>query len=205
MAKATIMAEDMYYLSKLMKGKYLDYDYVSLMTDLSQRPAMKEAQSMDRLSDVGLIFEDFGGDIEIEGAAKELFEPIFFGTFESELVIEDHSSFQRYKYHVLDGRYVQVAMKGKELEISTIKKEDILNHTPYVEDLKEQKSHPKTYFENVMVEGILILKRIKFGGKSQVVQLVNDAGVYYKANGSTIHSVTKSELKKLMSEILWEE
>ena len=205
MAKVTLKAEDVYFLSRIMKGKYLDYDYVSMMEDLGHRASMKEAKSMDRLSEAGLIFEDFAGDLEIEDKAKDLFEPIFFGEFESELIVEDHANFQRYKFHVLNGKYVQVQIKGKELEISTIEKEDILYYTPYVQELKEPKNWASDHFENMMVDGIMVVKRVKFGGKSQVIQLVNDNGTYYQAKGNRIYSLTKNELKTLMKNILWEE
>lgn len=205
MAKVILSAEDVFFLSKLMKAKYLDYDYVSMMEDLSHRFALKEAKAMDHLSDAGLIFEDFGGDIEIEDLAKTLFEPIFFGTFESELLIEDSLGLSRYKYHVLDGRYVEVEIAQNQLIIQTVNKEDILSHMPYMEELSSPQSYPKNYFENTAVEGILVLKRLKINGRSEVIQLLNDAGIYYQAKGNNIHSMTKNELKTLMTTILWEE
>ena len=135
MSKVTLQAEDVFFLSKMMKAKYLDYGYVAMVEDLSHRLAMKEARAMDNLSNKGLVFEDFTGDLEIEDLAKELFEPIFFGTFESELIVEDSISFQHYKYHVLDGRYVEVAINGKELTVQNIEKEDILRCIPNIEDI----------------------------------------------------------------------
>lgn len=204
MAKVTIKAEDLFFLSKLMHAKYLDYDYVSMMEDLSHRFSVKEAEAMNHLNDAGLIFEDFGGDIEIEDQAKELFDPIFFGTFESELLIEDSMNFERYKYHVLDGRYVEVKMENKNLIVQTIEKEAILNHLPYMEEV-EPKTYPINYFKDVQVEGILVIKRLKFGHSPVVIQLLNDAGVYYQAKGNNIHSMTKNELKTLLQKNLWED
>lgn len=205
MSKVTLKAEDLFFLSKLMKAKYLDYDYVSMMEDLSQRLAMKEAKAMDHLSDEGLIYEDFSGDIQIEDKALELFEPIFFGTFESELLIEDSMNFQRYKYHVLDGKYVEVSMQGKDLIIQTIDKEDILYHMPYLEEANEPQILPINYFENQKIEGILVLKRLKFGKTPIVLQLVNDSGIYYQNKNNKIHSITKNELKELIKNTIWED
>ena len=205
MAKVTLTADDLFFLSKIMKAKYLDYSYVTMLEDLSHRLAMKEAKAMDNLSNKGLVFEDFTGDLEIEDLAIELFEPIFFGTFESELIIEDSISFQHYKYHVLDGKYVEVEINGKELTVRNIEKEDILMRTPYSEELETKQILPRNYFENVQVEGIAILKRLKIGGSSSVIQLINDAGIYYQAKGIKIHSMTKNELKQLIQKTLWEE
>ena len=205
MSKVTLQAEDVFFLSKMMKAKYLDYEYISMMDELSQRRAIKEATALENLSNAGLIFEDFTGDIEIEDLAKELFDPIFFGTFESELLIEDSLDFQRYKYHVLDDRYVEVQIDGKNLIIQTIEKEDILNHFPYMEELDKPNIVPLDYFKEKQVDGIMVLKRIKIGKAPQLIQLVNDNGVYYQAKGNKIHSMTKIELKSLMKEIIWEE
>ena len=205
MAKVVLSADDLFFLSKIMKAKYLDYGYVAMVEDLSHRLAMKEARAMDNLSSKGLVFEDFTGDLEIEDLAKELFEPIFFGTFESELIVEDSISFQHYKYHVLDGRYVEVAINGKELTVQNIEKEDILMRSPYSEELDNKQILPKNYFENVQVEGIAILKRLKIGGSSAVIQLINDSGIYYQAKGTKIHSMTRNELKQIIQKTLWEE
>ena len=79
MSKVVINAEDLYFLSRVMKAKYIDYDYFKMVSELTSRFALKESHAIEHLSDKGLVYEDFTGDIEIEDLGKDLFEPIFFG------------------------------------------------------------------------------------------------------------------------------
>lgn len=205
MSKVVISAEDLYFLARVMKAKYIDYDYFKMVSELTSRYALKESNAIEHLSDKGLVYEDFTGDIEVEDLGKDLFEPIFFGEFESELLIEDKTSLERYKYHVLDGRYIEVRIEGKNLYVSEVNKEDILDHLPYVEEPSSKQTYHLDYFENKDVDGIMVLKRQKMKEPSKCIQLVNDNGVYYQAKGLKIHALTKVELKELMKKVLWEE
>ncbi len=205
MSQVVINAEDLYFLSRVMKAKYLDYDYFKMVSELTSRYALKESNAIEHLSDKGLVYEDFTGDIEVEDLGKELFEPIFFGEFESELLIEDKTSLERYKYHVLDGRYIEVQMNDKNLIVSEVAKEDILEHLPYVEEPSSNETFRLDYFKDRDIDGIMVLKRQKIHGKSKCIQLVNDNGVYYQSKGLKIHALTKDELKQLMKKVLWEE
>lgn len=200
-----ISAEDLFFLSKIMNAKYIDYDYIKMLTDLSARYALKESIAVENLCNQGLVYEDFCGDIEVEDLAKDLFEPIFFGEFESELIVEDHVSMNRYKYHVLNGRYIQVAIDGQYLEVSEVNKEDILDNLPYIDELLEKRKVNLNYFEDKDVDGIIVLKRQKMNKSSKCIQLINDNGVFYQSKGLKIHSLTKDELKQLIKKIVWEE
>ena len=205
MRKVVITAEDLYFLSRVMKAKYMDYDYFKMVSELTSRYALKESNAIEHLCDNGLVYEDFTGDIEVEDLGKELFEPIFFGEFESELLIEDKTSLERYKYHVLDGRYIEVAIHDKNLIVSEVNKEDILEHLPYVEDPSLKETFNLDYFKDKDVDGIMVLKRQKMKEPSKCIQLVNDNGVYHQSKGLKIHALTKDELKQLMKKVLWEE
>lgn len=189
--------DDFIYMSQLLNAKYIDVDYKK-----KANLAHNQNEASHHLEKLGLIEEDFFGDTEISEVAKEIFTPIFFGKFESEYYYEDEMTLQHYKFHIHQDQCTQVKLESRQLLISTGSKDEMVTLKPDCKEVKERQILPINYFENIVPEGIMILKNIKIGKQSKVIQMVMDQGVFYRERYGKLYSVSPIDLNKLIERTL---
>lgn len=83
---------ELYFCAKLMKARYLDYDYVRAMPDVQKQYLLHEQETMEALEEKGMAEVDFDGNAAFEEELQELLEPIFFGEKESRVDIDGQPS-----------------------------------------------------------------------------------------------------------------
>lgn len=87
--------EELYFLGKIMKAKYIDYSYYAAMKDIQKQFDVCERKALSALGEKGLIDENFSGEIEVPDEVSALMYPVFFGTKESRLKAN-----QTYNFHI---------------------------------------------------------------------------------------------------------
>lgn len=70
---------ELFFLAKAMKAKYLDYAYLSMMQDIQLNYDVSEISNYESLVEKGYAEMDFGGDLEVDESVKNLMNPVFFG------------------------------------------------------------------------------------------------------------------------------
>lgn len=107
--------EELYFMGVLLQAKYIDYAYVAAMGDIQQRREIYESESREGLARKGVLIEDFSGNLEVDAEAKELLEPVFFGTLESSVDVvmqggEERKALPGRRFHFHEGRITTTAM-----------------------------------------------------------------------------------------------
>lgn len=87
--------EELYFLGRIMKAKYIDFSYYAAMKDIQKQFEISERKALSGLGEKGLIDENFSGEIEVPTEVFSLMHPVFFGTRESRL-----KSDQTYTFHL---------------------------------------------------------------------------------------------------------
>lgn len=98
----SVTPEELYFLGKLLKAKYIDYDYIKAMSDIGQISAVAKQKAYEELEKKHYIEEDFSGEITIDDDVKAILDPLFFGSFESSInvaVIGEKAEVYTYRLH----------------------------------------------------------------------------------------------------------
>lgn len=90
-----VTPEELYFLGRIMKAKYIDYSYYAAMKDIQKQFDICERKALSGLGEKNLIDESFSGEIEVPEEVSSLMYPVFFGTRESRL-----RSDQTYTFHI---------------------------------------------------------------------------------------------------------
>lgn len=181
---------ELYYLGTIMQAKYIDYAYVAAMEDIHHSRSVYETEARSALISKGIITEDFSGNVDVESKANELFQPIFFGEFESCIDITslgDDPAVNTMRFHRFNGHTTMVSSNDKgELQISSVDADEL--------DMiaKELLSAGYGYMESAVIEDIpnekvtrIIAVKNTVIGKSAVVKLFIEAdGIIYSENSS---------------------
>ena len=119
-----ITADELFVLGELMDAEYIDYSYIKLMSDIQANYAMIKADGMESLSAAGALREGFSG-VRIAAAVKAALEPVFFGTKESVLTVEDISGVRKTNFHIHGDQITCVEAEGRDLNIRAITEDEI--------------------------------------------------------------------------------
>ena len=121
MEAVRLCAEELFFIGKQMRAKYIDYEYVRRMHDIQQKYALLEKEYLAGLVRKGFLMEDFSGDIVIDPEVEQLLRPVFFGELESELLLTDlhseHGS-KHFKYHFYNRDVTQVRLMENFMEFT---------------------------------------------------------------------------------------
>lgn len=85
----SVTPEELYFLGKLLKAKYIDYDYIKAMGDIGQFSAVAKQKAYDRLEKNKYIEEEFSGEVNIAEDVRAIVDPLFFGEFESSINVAE--------------------------------------------------------------------------------------------------------------------
>lgn len=201
-----ISPEELFFLGKQMRAKYIDYDYVRLMRDIQQHYSLHEKEIMAGLADKQILLEDFSGMVELDRDLEEMLTPVFFGNFESEVKIyepEKGAEVEWCKFHFQEKKATQVWIKGNSLFLSS-------NGLDGLRAL-EEKIIPVTYqgksirismeeLNRSKPDRVLQLKNTVIGKRSAGSQLLEQNGIWYigKSEG-TAEGLDRTALKKWLS------
>lgn len=111
---------ELFFLGTQMHAKYIDYNYIAAMPDIQKRYALQEQRALEALEQRGIIEEDFGGNVELDEAIREVLEPVFFGEVESRLDAE-----QSYNIHLHNGKITIAVLEKDILRFFLAEEEDI--------------------------------------------------------------------------------
>ena len=178
-----IIPQELFYIGKYMRAQYIDYDYVRLMGDLTRKYSLKEKEIMAGLTDRGLLMEDFSGNMELNEEIRELLEPVFFGGFETEVILSiPQNGLIREKFHYYKERVTGVQVfdplvffKDGKSRLDTLKTQAI----------------PETYtgnrkilyardMEKIQDAPILVLKNMVMGKRASGKQFFYYEGTWYE-------------------------
>ena len=85
----TLRVQEIYFLGKKLGGGHLNYQYIAAMPEIGQRRAVVEQECEDALERSGVAEENLMGEFTVSPAAKAFLHPLYFGDYESELMMED--------------------------------------------------------------------------------------------------------------------
>ena len=115
MKEIVLTPEELFFLARKMKAKYLDYEYLALMRDVQNESDVKEIKAMESLSSKSYLEEDFEGEIEIDEVVAKTLNPVFFGKIETLLKKQDST-----KLHILDDSITECTKGENELSFKNI-------------------------------------------------------------------------------------
>ena len=193
-----LTARQLYYLGKLLKARYIDYSYVSAITDILDNFATYENEIIDELSQKGLLTEDFSGQITVDSDLQEMLDPIFNGGTETAIdvcIFGNNESLQMYRFHSSDGKIVQVKNSADHLEISyvdyeTIRKtiEDIIPETYTGENSTQIKE-----FDPSRIHEVISIKNAIFNDSSITkTYVMMDEVLYEETSENVINPVSRT-------------
>lgn len=88
----TLRMQEIYFLGKRLNGDHLNYSYIAAMPEISQRRAVIEQECEDALEKCGAVEENLLGELTVRPEAAAFLHPLFFGDYESELMLENTST-----------------------------------------------------------------------------------------------------------------
>ncbi len=189
--------EELYYLGSVLQAKYIDYAYIAAMNDIKQNFPLFEQETKTSLISAGILMEDFGGNVEVDGVALKLVKPIFFGESETSVDVchlGESNVVHIYKFHFYDG--VATMVTGEEGKL-ILKSVDQMAIREFANSLLPQGYRAeKETVPNVDKEGItrfLAVKSIEVGKMAVVKTYIEAGGILYQETQAGIESVTGEE------------
>lgn len=90
-----IKPEELFFLAKCMKAKYIDYSYIK---DISgqEKSELDVNETINSLENKEYVFAGFDGTVEIDDDVSVILQPVFFGKTEIKLIAGD----MQINYHV---------------------------------------------------------------------------------------------------------
>ena len=180
-----ISPEELFFLGKHMRARYIDYDYVRSMKDIQQQYTLREKEILAGLVKRGLLTEDFSGDMELNEEVKSLLKPSFFGEFVSEVILlmdREKGEPEQYKFHFLEGKIVRVQLKGDQL-IFQADGEGELERLKNIVIPEDYQGNPSEIsldgMEKDKLDGWMTLKNLRIRKEANVVQFVKIDGTWY--------------------------
>lgn len=94
---------ELFFCTRVMKAKYLDYDYLRRTPDVQKQYLMHEQETLEQLDEKGIVELDFDGNAVMAPEYEALLKPVFFGEKESRLDV--HGKPDR-RFHIFEGKIV---------------------------------------------------------------------------------------------------
>ena len=200
-----ITSQQLFYLAILMDARYLDFSYISAMGIVEDNFAVYESRVLEELVDLGLVSENFNGDIEILNDIKPLFEPLFVGN--AELSIDICSTVgdnlvDIYKYHFLGDHITRVHYTDGKYELDTVDismvgdavcglfPEDVISNTTVIKSIS-----------SCEINHLISVKSVVVGVSSRVDNLLRtDEGILIERDDNCFEILEKNTyLNELLS------
>lgn len=126
---------ELYFLGALLHANQIDYTYIAAMENIQDNYELHYKEAIAHLVSLGIVDEDFSGELSVCDEVKDILYPLFFGEKESSVDvcwIAEPSHVDVYKFHFLDDRITLVSGEGNYLVIKGI---DIIYLTDFVYSL----------------------------------------------------------------------
>lgn len=199
-----LSSEELFIAGKQMQARYLDYEYVAAMRDLTQNYAMKKKDILFSLEEKGVLEEDFAGDIEMDAQAQLLLEPIFFGMNESE--IRDGETIC--KFHFYGGRVTRVDLTGRKLSVCEGRPEmvDAWADRLIPAGYDRQKEVIAASNEDFHPLRTVLLRNTSVGQRAHTAELAFDGTAWYaRVDSERILALDEPTIRQILMRLLWEE
>lgn len=181
MKELILSPEEIYYIGKVSGGKYLDYDYISAMQDIEKRGKIKAQEILDGLERKGYAEEDFLGNLEVEPACIEILEPLYQGTYESELILREESGASvHYKFHHMENQITSVECRAQDYRVRAQDKEGIEKMLYSLLEADVQTEEREAYIALEQAERSIILKGTHIGKDSCLYFYAEKGGSFYE-------------------------
>lgn len=187
--------EELYYMGRLMKAKYIDYAYIAAMKDVKHNYALFEKETQASLVDMGILVEDFSGEIEIDAIAYDVFKPVFFGEVETSVDVcsqGEQNEIRVNKFHFNDSNATMVTNAEDKLVIKSV---DQIAIRDFVSSLISEQYDSSCVavdkIEQDAITRVLSVKSVVVGGLSVVKLYIESDGAIYRENGERIESMTR--------------
>jgi len=201
----TLTPEELFFMAKLMKASYIDYEYIQLMQDISQRFKLIQREVLRSLENKKLLEEDFSGEIELSPEGQKILHPIFFGEAESDIKIDEIT----HKFHFEGDDVTYVLMKGKQLHIQKGTIEDVrkLAETIAPESYKaDQMIIDKRNLRGAKAEKVVTVRNRVVSQTANAMEIVKISGAWY-AGATQTKSIllSREDIHRICEKWLWEE
>lgn len=199
-----LSSEELFIAGKQMQARYLDYEYVASMQDLTQNYAMKEKDVLFSLEEKGVLEEDFAGDIEMDAQAARLLEPIFFGMNESE--IRDGETVC--KFHFYGGRATRVDLTNGTVSVCEAKPEMVNAWAdrliPVGYDRKKEVIAATQ--QDFCPQRTVVLRNTSVGKQANTAELfLADEIWYVRIDSERLLILDDDTIRQIFMKLLWEE
>ena len=199
--------EELYYLGKILRAKYIDYAYVAALKNIGSNVSLFINETRASLIEKGIIEEDFSGNAEIDPEVCALLKPVFFGEYEFSVnirVFGEHAGMSVCKYHYLDAKAVSVSSQENGFLVKAV---DVLELRKEIKDIypdsivyekKTVSELPKTD-----IERLITVKGLNIGKSAAVINYIQTSHGFYQVTGDeTLETVEKSVFVKDVSEMI---
>ena len=109
--KCELTPMELFFCTRVMKAKYLDYEYLRRTPDVQKQYLLHEQETLEQLEEKGIVELDFDGTAEMVPEYEALLRPVFFGEKESRLDVKGRSS---KRFHIHKGKIVMSRI-GEEI------------------------------------------------------------------------------------------
>lgn len=168
---------ELYFLGTILHAKQIDYTYIAAMENIQNNFELHSQEAITHLVSLGIVDEDFSGELHVSEEVKEIVNPLFFSEKESSVdvcSISEHSRVDVYKFHFLDER---VTLVTGENEFLIIKSVDDLFLIDFVNALISENSESNESYSS---------KNFDYDSITRLIAVKNTVGpivrVYYEAN-----------------------
>ena len=109
--------KELYFLGSIFRARYIDYAYISAMDDIQKRYQLHRREALRHLTELGLLREDFTGEITVSAPLQQALRPVFFGPTETviQLYQARNARINTWRLHHLAGRSTMVTMGNDRL------------------------------------------------------------------------------------------
>lgn len=205
-----LTARQLYYLGKLLKGRYIDYTYISAVEKLLPHFEFYENEIRDELIAKGYLSEEFSGDVTLIQDLRELLNPLFMSTVElsvEKCLLGEAEYLQFYRIHVLGDACVLVKNVEDYLNLSYTNEDEIRkiwteimpDDSDYTNNVVLDKIDPN------MITEMITIKSSDSNGKCITRTYVVISGrLYIEEEDNLFRAVSKNEFISLSDKTLME-
>ena len=199
-----LTAEEIYFLARLENGRFLDYDYIAAMPDISHSKRVHEQKCKNLLSEKGLLEEDFSGTLKVSPVIKEIAEPIYNGDYESVFSFFDGSNESvLIRFHRAGSRYTAVTQKKNDYYLDSFSLDRIIEKLMQIMNMHvNDEVSPQTVNKEDLTS-IIMVKGLEPEKKSVVYVFYGcGKGVYEEHEDNSFHSIDKEKFMETMRIVL---
>lgn len=207
-----IYPDELFVLGRIMQAKYIDYDYIRMLSGFQKGFSLEENEIKAEMIKKGFFREDFFGNVELDEYVRAIVMPVFFGEFESEVILienHDRKSYEQYKFHFYNGHVAQVQIRNDVLYISGCGDKGLELLERKVIDSGYTGSHKKLDLREIdryTAERYLMIKNMRIGKKKIHSQLMEMDKIWYIGRSEdSVQGMMKDELNEWWNRIVKEE